>query len=86
MWVPSQKADEVMHPWSLFLKTLHIFSKNKETLDKVSIGSEMFQVTQNSQFYFSINHGCEVTVQMCENQYFPWFDPKVNNLSEILVQ
>ena len=29
----------VLHPWALFLKTLCIFSKNKEVLDKVSHGS-----------------------------------------------
>ena len=28
-----------LHPWTLFLKTLCIFSKNKATLDKVSYGS-----------------------------------------------
>ena len=29
----------VLHPWTLFLKTLCIFSKNKATSDKVSYGS-----------------------------------------------
>ena len=29
----------VLHPWVLFLKTFHIFSKNKATLDKVTYGS-----------------------------------------------
>ena len=29
----------VLHLWTLFLKTLRIFSKNKATLDKVSYGS-----------------------------------------------
>ena len=40
---------------------------------------EMFQGTQESQFYFSRNHGFEVTVKMCESQYFPCFDPQINN-------
>ena len=30
----------VLHPWTLFLKTLCIFSKNKANLDKVSNGSD----------------------------------------------
>ena len=30
----------VVHPWTLFLKTLCIFSKNKATSDKVSNGSD----------------------------------------------
>ena len=29
----------VLHPWTLILKTLCIFSKNKATSDKVSYGS-----------------------------------------------
>ena len=31
---------EVLHLWTLFLKILCIFSKNKATLDKVSNGSD----------------------------------------------
>ena len=55
----------VLHPWALFLKTLCIFSKNKATSEKVSHGSgqKMFQRTQKSQFYFSRDHCCEVTVE-----------------------
>ena len=55
---------EVLHLWTLFLKTLCIFSKNKTILDELSNVSnqKMFQGTQKSQFYFSIEHGCEVTV------------------------
>ena len=30
---------------------------------------------KKSKFNFSRDHGCEVTVTMCENQYFPCFDP-----------
>ena len=30
----------VLHPWTLFLKALCIFSKSKATLDKVSNGSD----------------------------------------------
>ena len=34
-------------------------------------------VTKNSKttVYFSRDHGFEVTVKMCENKYFPCFDP-----------
>ena len=35
----------------------------------------MFQGTQKSQFYFSRDHGFEVIVKMCENQYYLCFDP-----------
>ena len=37
----------------------------------------MFQKTQQSQFYFSTDHGCDVIVKKkkLENQYFPCFDP-----------
>ena len=35
----------------------------------------MFQGTQKPQFYFNKDYGFEVTVRMCENQYFPCFDP-----------
>ena len=31
---------EVLHPWTIFLKTLCIFSKSKATSDKVSSGSD----------------------------------------------
>ena len=36
---PLQDFKGVLHPWTLFLKTLSIFSKNEATLDKVSYGS-----------------------------------------------
>ena len=38
IWVWNFKG--VLHPWTLFLKILCIFSKNKATLDKVSHGSD----------------------------------------------
>ena len=31
---------------------------------------QMFQGTHKCQFYFSRDHGYEVTVKVCENQYF----------------
>ena len=39
----------------------------------------MSQGTQKSLFYFSRDHGWEVTVNnVSENQYFPCFDPQIN--------
>ena len=65
----------VLHPWALFLKTLCIFSKNKATSDKsiLWIWSEMFQGTQKSQFYFSRDHCCEVTVKNVRKSIFFMF-------------
>ena len=42
----------VLHPWTLFLKTLCIFSKNKATSDKVSYGSgqKCFKELKNHSF------------------------------------
>ena len=42
----------VQHHWTLFLKTLCIFSKNKATLDKVSYGSgqKYFKELKNYSF------------------------------------
>ena len=34
----------------------------------------MFEGIKKSQFYFSRDHGFEVTVKKCGNQYFPCFD------------
>ena len=55
----------VLHPWALFLKTLSIFSKNTATSDKVSYGSgqKCSKELKKSQFYFSRDHCCEVTVK-----------------------
>ena len=33
------------------------------------------QGIQKSQFYFSRDNGLKSQQQMCENQYFPCFDP-----------
>ena len=57
----------VLHPWALFLRTLCIFSKKWSNFGQsiLWIWSEMFQGTQKSQFYFSRDHCCEVTVKKC---------------------
>ena len=36
---------------------------------------EMFPDTQKSQFYFSSDHGCEVTLKNVWKSIFPCFDP-----------
>ena len=56
--------DGILHLRSLFLKILCIFSENKPTLGQSIqwIWLEMLQGTHKSQFYFSRNHGCEVTI------------------------
>ena len=41
----------------------------------LNIKKIMFQETQKSQIYFSRDHGFQDTAKMCENQYFPYFDP-----------
>ena len=53
-------------PLDLILKTSCISQKNKATLVKASNGSDQkcskeFKIPK-SQFYFSRDHGCEVTV------------------------
>ena len=54
-----------------FLKKLSNFGQSI-----LWIWSEMFQGTQKSQFHFSRDHCCEVTVKkIYENQYFPCFEP-----------
>ena len=65
----------VLHPWALFLKTLCIFSKNKATSDKVSYGSEQkcSKELKKSQFYFSRDHCCEVTVTNVRKSIFSMF-------------
>ena len=67
----------VLQPLStLFLKTSYIFSKIKQLRTKYQMDLiEMFQGTQKSEFYCNIDHCFEVTLKMCENQYFPCFDP-----------
>ena len=65
----------VLHLWALFLKALCIFSKNKSNFGQsiLWIWSEMFQGTQKSQFHFSRDHCCEVTVKNVRKSIFSMF-------------
>ena len=67
----------VLHLWALFLKTLCIFSKNKPNLDKVSYGSGQKCSTELKNHSFTSVEVIVVKLQrkMCENQYFPCFEP-----------
>ena len=67
----------VLHLWALFLKTLCIFSKNKATLDKVSYGSGQKYSKELKNHSFTSVEAIVVKLQwkMCENQYFPCFEP-----------
>ena len=67
----------VLHLWALFLKTLCIFSKNKPILDKVSYGSGQRCSTELKNDSFTSVEAIVVKLQrkMCENQYFPCFEP-----------
>ena len=67
----------VLHPWALFLKTLCIFSKNKATSDKVSYGSGQKCSKELKNHSFTSVETIVVKLQwkMCENQYFPCFEP-----------
>ena len=67
----------VLHPWVLFLKTLCISSKNKATSDKVSHGSgqKCSKELQNHSFTSVETIVVKLQWQMCENQYFPCFEP-----------
>ena len=67
----------VLHLWTLFLKTLRIFSKNKATLDKVSYGSGQKCSKEFKNHSFTSVETIVVKLQwkMCENQYFPCFEP-----------
>ena len=67
----------VLHLWALFLKTLCIFSKNKPNLDKVSYGSGQRCSTELKNHSFTSVEAIVVKLQrkMCENQYFPCFEP-----------
>ena len=66
-----------LHLWALFLKTLCIFSKNKATLDKVSYGSGQKYSEELKNHSFTLVEAIVVKLQwkMCENQYFPCFEP-----------
>ena len=67
----------VLHPWTLFLKTLCIFSKNKATSDKISYGSGQKCSKELKHHSFTSVETIVVKLQwkMCENQYFPCFEP-----------
>ena len=67
----------VLHLWALFLKILCIFSKNKATSDKVSYGSGQKCPKKLENYSFTSVETIVVKLQwkMCENQYFPCFEP-----------
>ena len=67
----------VLHLWALFLKTLCIFSKNKANLDTVSYGSgqKCSKELKNHSFTSVEAIGVKLQRKMCENQYFPCFEP-----------
>ena len=71
----------VLHPWALFLKILCIFSKNKVTSDKASYGSGQKCSKELKNHSFTSVEIIVVKLQwkMCENQYFPCFEPQINN-------
>ena len=72
-----EKFKGVLHLWALFLKTLCIFSKNKATSDKVSYGSGQKCSKELENYSFTSVETIVVKLQwkMCENQYFPCFEP-----------
>ena len=72
---PSFKG--VLHPWALFLKILCIFSKNKATSDKVSngFGQKCSKELKNHSFTSAETIVVKLQWKMCENQYFPCFEP-----------
>ena len=67
----------VLHFWALFLKTLCIFSQNKATSDKVFYGSGQKCSKELKNHSFTSVETIVVKLQwkMCENQYFPCFEP-----------
>ena len=67
----------VLHLWALFLKNLCIFSKNKATSDKVSNGCGQKCSKELKNYSFTSVETIVVKLQwkMCENQYFPCFEP-----------
>ena len=73
----SHRLKGVLHLWALFLKTLCIFSKNKATSDKVSYGSGQKCSKELENYSFTSVETIVVKLQwkMCENQYFPCFEP-----------
>ena len=73
----NMKGKGVLHLWALFLKTLCILSKNKATSDKVSYGSSQKCSKELENYSFTSVETIVVKLQwkMCENQYFPCFEP-----------
>ena len=67
----------VLYPWALFLKTLRIFSKNEVISDKVSYGSgqKCSKEFKNHSFTSVETIVTKLQWKMCENQYFPCFEP-----------
>ena len=67
----------VLHLWALVLKTLYIFSKNRANLDKVSYGSgqKCSKELKNHSFTSVEAIVGKFQRKMCENQYFPCFEP-----------
>ena len=67
----------LLHPWVLFLKTLCISSKNKATSDKESYGSgqKCSKELKNHSFTSVGTIVVKLQWKMCENQYFPCFEP-----------
>ena len=64
----------VLHLWALFLKILCIFSKNKATLDNGS-GQKYSKELKNHSFTSVETIVVKLQWKMCENQYFPCFEP-----------
>ena len=77
IYCDNTKVKGVLHPWALFLKTLCIFSKNKATSDKVSHGSgqKCSKELKNHNFTLVGTIVVKLQCKMCENQYFPCFEP-----------
>ena len=67
----------VLYPWALFLKILCIFSKNKVTSDKASygFGQKCSKELKNHSFTSVEIIVVKLQWKMCENQYFPCFEP-----------
>ena len=64
----------VLHPWDLLLKTVHFLKKLSNFGQSIIwIWSEMFKRTQKSQFHFSRDHCCEVTVKNVQKSIFFMF-------------
>ena len=72
-----QNFKGVLHPWALFLKILCIFSKNKATSDNVSygFGQKCSKELKNHSFTSVETIVVKLQWKMCENQYFPCFEP-----------